>query len=244
MDTTTATALVIQNFPRGGPGRWAPWLTAAGVTPVVVRAYEGEPVPERLGHAALLVLGGGYLPDEDDRAPWLAPTRALARQALDEGVPYFGICLGGQLLAQVAGGEVRGEHGRPEFGSTRLRLRPETAGDPLFDALPPGPAAIQNHVDAITRLPAGAHWLADSEHCPYQAFRVGERAWGVQFHPEAEPDGILRWNEDRLRRYGHERGALHRAAAADDAEAAAVWGEVAGRFGALVRGDERAERCG
>ncbi len=232
---TATTALVIQNFPRGGPGRWAPWLAAAGVTPVLVRAYDGEPVPRRLDHAALLVLGGGYLPDEDDRAPWLAPTRALARQALDEGTPYFGICLGGQLLAQVAGGEVRGEHGRPEFGSTPLRLRPDSAGDPLFSGLPPRPTAIQNHVDAITRLPEGARWLAESEGCPYQAFRVGERAWGVQFHPEAEAAGILRWNEERLRRYGYEREALHRDALADEPGAAEVWGAVAGRFAGVVR---------
>ncbi|TWV20166.1 type 1 glutamine amidotransferase [Streptomyces albidoflavus] len=232
---TATTALVIQNFPRGGPGRWAPWLAAAGVTPVLVRAYDGEPVPRRLDHAALLVLGGGYLPDEDDRAPWLAPTRALARQALDEGTPYFGICLGGQLLAQVAGGEVRGEHGRPEFGSTPLRLRPDSAGDPLFSGLPPRPTAIQNHVDAITRLPEGARWLAESEGCPYQAFRVGERAWGVQFHPEAEAAGILRWNEERLRRYGYEREALHRDALADQPGAAEAWGAVAGRFAGGVR---------
>lgn len=232
---TATTALVIQNFPRGGPGRWAPWLAAAGVTPVLVRAYDGEPVPRRLDHAALLVLGGGYLPDEDDRAPWLAPTRELARQALDDGVPYFGICLGGQLLAQVAGGEVRGEHGRPEFGSTPLRLRAEAADDPLFASLPPRPTAIQNHVDAVTRLPGGAHWLAESEGCPYQAFRVGERAWGVQFHPEAEAAGILRWNEERLRRYGYEREALHRDALADEAGAAEAWGAVAGRFAGVVR---------
>ncbi|MFI1312756.1 type 1 glutamine amidotransferase [Streptomyces albidoflavus] len=235
--TAATTALVIQNFPRGGPGRWAPWLAAAGVTPVLVRAYDGEPVPPRLDHAALLVLGGGYLPDEDDRAPWLAPTRALARQALDAGTPYFGICLGGQLLAQVAGGEVRGEHGRPEFGSTALRLRPEATGDPLFTGLPPRPTALQNHVDAITRLPGGAHWLAESEACPYQAFRVGERAWGVQFHPEAEAAGILRWNEERLRRYGYEREELHRDALADETGAAEVWGAVAGRFAGVVRSD-------
>ncbi len=123
---TATTALVIQNFPRGGPGRWAPWLAAAGVTPVLVRAYDGEPVPRRLDHAALLVLGGGYLPDEDDRAPWLAPTRALALQALDEGTPYFGICLGGQLLAQG-----RGRRGAGRARPSRVRLDPAAAAPRL-----------------------------------------------------------------------------------------------------------------
>ncbi|GGJ50930.1 type 1 glutamine amidotransferase [Streptomyces brasiliensis] len=231
---STATALVVQNGPDGGPGRWAAWLAEGGIGLDVVRADTGEALPERLAHPALIVLGGAYLPDDDERAPWLARTRALMVQALERDVPVFGICLGGQMLAQVAGGEVKGEHGEPEFGSTELTLLPEAAGDPLFGGLPERPTAVENHVDAIVRLPEGARWLARSERCPYQAFRVGESAWGVQFHPEVAPERVARWSPERLARHGVDREELHRAAERADPSAARVWREVALRFASRV----------
>jgi GMP synthase-like glutamine amidotransferase len=235
-----ATVLVVQNTERGGPGRWGRWLAEGGVGVEVVRADAGEALPNRLEHDALLVLGGGYLPDDDERAPWLAGTRALMREALDRELPVFGICLGGQMLAQVAGGKVAREHGEPEFGTTELTLRPEADRDPLFRDLPGRPTAIENHVDAIVRLPAGAHWLAGSERCPYQAFRVGEAAWGVQFHPESGPERIAQWSQERLERYGADRAELHRAAVQADPAASRVWREVALRFAARV-GDGRVQ---
>ncbi|MFB8024587.1 MULTISPECIES: type 1 glutamine amidotransferase [unclassified Streptomyces] len=232
---TTATALVVQNQPGQGLGRWTEWLTERGVTPRVVHAYEGEPVPDRLEHSALVVLGGARLPDDDVDAPWLPATRALVREALDRETPMFGICLGGQMLAQVAGGEVRGNHGTPEFGSTRLSLRPEAAADPVFHGLPAHPPAIENHIDAVTALPAGAHWLVSSEHCPYQAFRVGPAAWGVQFHPETTAERILGWNRDRLARHGAPAPeTLHTLALRDEPSATDTWRTVAHRFADAV----------
>ncbi|MFF3302531.1 type 1 glutamine amidotransferase [Streptomyces sp. NPDC001741] len=232
---TTATALAVQHQPGGGLGRWAQWLAERGVTPRVVHAYEGEPLPDRLEHSALIVLGGAYLPDDDVNAPWLPATRKLVRQALAEETPMFGICLGGQMLAQVAGGDVRGNHGTPEFGSTRLSLRPEAATDPVFHGLPAHPVAIENHVDAITALPAGAHWLVHSEHCPYQGFRVGSAAWGVQFHPETTAERILGWNRDRLDRHGAPAPeTLHALALRDEPAATGSWRTVAHRFADVV----------
>ncbi len=229
-----ASVLVVQSSAHSGPGRWGPWLAEGGVGVEVVRGDLGQPVPDRPAHGGLLVLGGPLLPDDDERAPWLAGTRALVRQALEERVPVFGICLGGQMLAQVAGGAVAREHGAPEFGSTELTLRQEAAGDPLFAELPTRVTAIENHVDAIVRLPASARWLMSGERCPYQAFRVGDAAWGVQFHPECGPERIAGWSGERLARHGVDREALHRAAVRDDATAAPVWREVALRFARLV----------
>lgn len=236
--------LVVCHQDGDGAGNWAPWLAEAGVRLDVVRAWAGEPLPARLAHDGLLVLGGAHLPDDDARAPWLPATRALVRQALDGGVPMFGICLGGQLLAHVAGGEVRGEHGTPEFGSVRLTLRPEAADDPLFHGLPAHPPAIENHVDAITALPPGAHWLLSSADCPYQGFRLGTRAWGVQFHPEARVARIPQWNPRRLARHGAPGPArLHAHAVREAPEAESAWRTVAHRFAALVteRKDARGE---
>ncbi|MEV0848414.1 type 1 glutamine amidotransferase [Streptomyces sp. NPDC049954] len=237
---TTATALVIQHGPAGGLGPWAGWLAGRGVRAHVLPAYEGAPVPDRLEHDALVVLGGAYLPDDDARAPWLPATRDLVRQALSGATPLFGICLGGQMLAQVAGGEVRAEHGTPEFGSTRLSLRPEAAHDPLFHGLPAHPRAIENHVDAITALPPGAHWLAHSEHCPYQGFRVGPSAWGVQFHPEATAERIRHWNPGRLSRHGApDPETLRALALREEPSTVETWRTVAHRFADVVTSAER-----
>ncbi|MFI8848828.1 type 1 glutamine amidotransferase [Streptomyces sp. NPDC053499] len=227
-----AKALVVQNTAKGGPGRFGDWLAEAGVAVETVRAYEGAPLPSRLTQEALVVLGGGFMPDDDARAPWLAPTRTLLEQALEEEKPVFGICLGGQLLAHVAGGRVAAEHGEPEIGSIPLTLRPEAGDDPLFQGLPARVTAIERHVDAITALPPGAVWLAESVRCPYQAFRVGRRAWGVQFHPETDPDRIRTWDPGRLAAHGLDRAELLRRALEDAVTATPVWRRLAHRFAA------------
>ncbi|UNT00257.1 type 1 glutamine amidotransferase [Streptomyces tubbatahanensis] len=234
--------LAVQNTPRGGPGRVGDWLEESGLAVDVVHAYEGEAVPSRLTRSALVVLGGGFMPDDDARAPWLAATRGLVAAALAERTPLLGICLGGQMLAHVAGGKVAAGHGAPEMGSTALSVRAEAAADPLFHSLPERVTAIERHVDAVTSLPPGAVWLARSDRCPYQAFRVGERAWGVQFHPETAPERLLTWDAARLAAHGHDRRALYRGAEEDARTATPVWREVTRRFAALVREEAEAER--
>ncbi|HEY6737987.1 MAG TPA: type 1 glutamine amidotransferase [Actinopolymorphaceae bacterium] len=226
--------LAVQHSSSGGPGRVGDWLAASGITVEVIAPYDGQPVPDRLEHDALLVLGGGYLPDDDGRAPWLAPTRSLVSQALDRSIPMLGICLGGQMLAHVAGGVVEGDVGAPETGSTPITIRAAAEGDPLFHSLPRVVPAIEHHVDAVTRLPSDAVWLAETERCPYQAFRVGDRAWGVQFHPEVAPERLRRWDSERLRAQGLDPETLYATAVADDAQAAPAWHTVIDRFAAVV----------
>ncbi len=86
-----------------------------------------QPLPTSLdGYAGLVMLGGGLMPDDDDRAPWLAAERALAAEAIARDLPTLGICLGGQLLAHVAGGEVAEKTGPIERGATpSVRPRPD-----------------------------------------------------------------------------------------------------------------------
>ncbi|MGP3970694.1 type 1 glutamine amidotransferase [Streptomyces sp. 6N223] len=229
--------MVIQNTRGGGPGRLGAWLEEAGVAPEVVHAYDGGQVPAEPGpgHAAVVVLGGGFMPDDDARAPWLRPTRSLVAAAVARRTPVFGICLGGQLLAHVTGGAVAADSGPPEIGSTPITLRPEAAGDPLFGGLPPRVPAIERHVDAITALPPGAVWLAETAACPHQAFRLGPAAWGVQFHPEAAAGQLRGWDPAGLRERGLDPERLYREAEADDAASAAAWRTVARRFAAVVR---------
>ncbi|ADD44111.1 type 1 glutamine amidotransferase [Stackebrandtia nassauensis] len=236
---TRPTAIVVQNGPKGGPGRVGEWLAAEGIALDVVHGYQ-EPVPERLEHDAVIVLGGGYLPDADDKAPWLAATRTLVRQALDTDTPVLGICLGGQLLAHVAGGVVEGDVGAPENGSTPVTIRPQASDDPLFGSLPPTVPAIEHHVDAITALPPDAIWLAETDRCPYQAFRVGRSAWGTQFHPEIDPDRVRRWDPEPLREQGFDPEQVYAGADADDEVARAIWEKVTRRFATVVHDAARA----
>ncbi|MEV0316585.1 type 1 glutamine amidotransferase [Nonomuraea fuscirosea] len=233
-----ADILIVQNSRSGGPGRVGGWLEEAGHRLDVVLAHDGAPLPRRLTHDAMIMLGGGYLPDEDDRAPWLRDTRRLMTQALDEGVPLLGICLGGQMLAHVAGGEVTGDTGTPENGSLPLTIRPEAAADPLFHGLPPVVPAVEHHKDAITRLPDQAVHLAETEACPYQAFRMGERAWGVQFHPEVLPERMRTWQAD-----GFDPEEVYARAVADEPVSTPIWHRVTTRFAALVTSRAPAARA-
>lgn len=228
------TVLVVQNTPSSGPGRMGIWLREAGLHPEVVRAHTGEPLPVQLGHQALLVLGGGFLPCEDARAPWLPAVRRLTGQALRQGTPMLGICLGAQLLAHVAGGTVLGQYGTPEHGSVPIRLRASARNDRLFSALPAVVPAIEHHVDTITELPPGALWLAESDQCPYQGFRVGRAAWGVQFHPEAAATRVRGWDREQLRAQGFDPDQLYAQAIADEPASIVAWRTFIQHFAEFV----------
>ncbi|MGW7679858.1 type 1 glutamine amidotransferase [Kribbella sp. NPDC054772] len=199
------------------------------ISPVVVRAWDGEPVPRSVdGHAALIMLGGGMLPDEDERSPWLADERALLRDAHGK-VPVLGICLGGQLLAHTFGGEVQGKYGLPEKGVTPLTVLPAAADDVLLAGLPSTVRAVESHQDQITRLPADAVLLMSSERCPNQMLRIG-RSWGVQFHPEVTADRVRRWNPERLRSLGFDPETVVADAEQYAVELDKTWSTVVGRF--------------
>lgn len=223
------TVLIVENDKDSGPGRLLDWLDERGIAPVVVRAWDGEPVPATVdGHAALILLGGGMLPDEDERSPWLPAERALLRNAHGQ-VPVLGICLGGQLLAHTFGGEVRGKHGLPEKGVTELTVLPAAADDELLAGLPPTVRAVESHQDQITRLPADAVLLMSSERCTNQMLRIG-RSWGTQFHPEVTAERVRRWEPERLRSLGFVPEQVAADAEQYAAELDKTWSAVFHRF--------------
>jgi GMP synthase-like glutamine amidotransferase len=128
--------------------------------------------------------------DQKDRHPWLTGQHDLMREALDRGQPLMGVCLGGQLLARVAGAHV-GPAARPEIGWFEIELTPEGASDPVVGALPERFEAFEWHSYAFD-VPPGGVLLAESPACA-QAFRIGEAAWGVQFHPEVTHEMLEAW---------------------------------------------------
>lgn len=231
---STRRVLVVENSPSSGLRRFETWWREDGLDLTTVPAHR-HPLPERLdGYHGLVLLGGGLMPTDDAAAPWLERERGLASTALHLGMPLLGICLGGQLLAAVAGGTVQESYGRPEAGSTPLTLEPAAADDPLFAGMPHELRAIEHHKDAVTSLPAGAVWLARSDDCRYQAFRLGASAWGLQFHPEVPAERVAAWNRQALIDDGFDPDALARQAERDEPASRAIWRSFARRFAAVV----------
>jgi GMP synthase (glutamine-hydrolysing) len=168
--------LVIQHDADKGLGLFERPLTEAGLELDVRRA--GCDDVGLAGHAAVIALPGVANPDDD--APAITATRATLREALRTGLPALGICLGAELLAEAAGGSSR--PCAPEWGYREVELAPAAAGDALLGALPARFDVFQAH-DFGCDPPAGAAALAGSAGA-LQAFRVGDSAWGMQFHPE------------------------------------------------------------
>jgi GMP synthase (glutamine-hydrolysing) len=147
--------------------------------------------PRAEGYDAVVVFGGSMHPDQDAVHPWLADEVDVLRRLLERGTPVLGVCLGSQLLARAAGGEV-GPAVETEIGWYDVEVL--DADDPLLGPLAPGFPAFQWHHYAF-RPPPGAPELARSA-AGSQAFRAGERAWGIQFHPEVSAEQVEQWLAD------------------------------------------------
>lgn len=133
--------------------------------------------------AGIVPLGGNMHAWQEEEHPFLRDERQLLEEAVAEGVPVLGICLGAQLLARALGGRVSAGRG-PEIGWLDISPTSAAADDPLFRHLIRAAGVYHWHVDEF-ELPPSAIRLASSELFANQAFRGGE-AWGVQFHPEVD----------------------------------------------------------
>ena len=143
------------------------------------------------GYDALVVLGGPMNLDEMDSHAHLRHEVRVIRDALELGRPVLGICLGAQLLAHAVGAHV-GRASEPEIGWYEVRKSAAAADDPLLGHFDDVERVFQWHGYTFEMAPGATH-LASSERCPNQAFRVGDAAWGLQFHLEVDPPMIERW---------------------------------------------------
>ena len=235
-------ALVVQNSHSDDPRLRGEWLVEAGLDLDVVRPYDGEALPEDLtGYAAFVVLGGAQsVADGAPREPWFDRLESLLRKAVRDAVPTLAVCLGAQLLAVATGGTVEASTAGPELGPGLVAKRDAAEKDPLFGLTPMLPDVVQWHFDEITELPLNAVLLATSTDHPVQAFRIGERAWGVQFHPEADAAMVSVWassDELHLAELGLTRERVAAAIQSLEDDLFEVWQPFATRFAALARGE-------
>ena len=177
----STSILVLQHIGCEPAAAYEDELLDRGLHPVPVLLHDGQELPDWRSFAGIVAMGGPMSVWDDVLHPWLANERRFIAEAVRAGTPYWGVCLGAQLLAASLGATVApGE--RPEVGVAPVTLTEAAARDPVFAHAPPAFGALHWHADTY-QLPPGAVGLARSAHYEQQAFAVG-RAYALQFHLE------------------------------------------------------------
>ena len=156
-----------------------------------VELDEGEPLPDWRDFDLIVAMGGPMSVNDEETLPWLRDEKRLIAEAVRAGTPFFGACLGAQLLASSLGARVY-EGPAPEVGLLPVLLTDEALDDPVFRGLPRELLTFQWHGDTFD-LSEGATLLASSPSYPNQAFCWGEVAYGVQFHLEVSAELAQEW---------------------------------------------------
>jgi GMP synthase (glutamine-hydrolysing) len=191
---------VLQHEPATSLGAFAAQLDAAKVDYELVGTTR-DPLPDAGRFDGAIALGGS-LGAHDSR---LVEARRWIRNTVLAGMPFLGVCLGGQLLASALGAAVK--RGHPETGLHDVFLTDAAYDDPIFATLPARFQVFGWHEDSFGLAP-GALPLAGSIACTYQAFRFGTTAYGLQFHPEVRAEDLARWrNVPRYRALAERTGA-------------------------------------
>jgi GMP synthase (glutamine-hydrolysing) len=144
-------------------------------------------------YGGVLVFGGAMHADQEGHHPWLREENLFLQRLLDLHTPVLGICLGAQLVAKAAHAPVRPADSS-EIGWYPVELTHDADSDPLLGGLPQRFDSFQWHHYTYD-VPAGGVELARSDTCT-QAFRLGDSAWGVQFHPEVTFEQVERWADE------------------------------------------------
>jgi GMP synthase-like glutamine amidotransferase len=169
-------------------------LEASGLPARRIRVWEEELDGARASDwSGIVALGGNAHAWEEDEHAFLSVERRLLADAVAEGVPVLGICLGAQVLARALGAEVR-TSGVHEAGWLDITPAPAADDDPILGHLE-GPTGVFHWHHDTFDLPDGAARLASSELTPNQAFRLGD-AWGIQFHPEVDYPTFAFWQSN------------------------------------------------
>lgn len=192
--TVNKPILVFQHIACEHPGVFRDFLQQDGIEWRAVELDAGEPVPPLADYAALWVMGGPMDVWQEAEHPWLGGEKQAIREAVeDRNMPFLGLCLGHQLLAEALGGKVG--PGQPEIGILPV-VRTDAARESAFlQGFPDSLDVLQWHGAEVKRAPSAATVLMQSPLCGVQAMSVGERAFSVQFHVEMTPTTVSEWSE-------------------------------------------------
>ncbi len=177
-------AVCLQHVPFEDPGAFAKALTKLGVS-LESHLVPKDGLPQDAGDL-LIVMGGPMSVNDPD--PWIAEETVFIRSLLLTNKPVIGVCLGSQFMAKALGATVRSGKAL-EIGMTSVRLTDAGKADPVFGSCPESFDVFEWHGE-IFDLPKDCVPLVGSDIAPLQAFRYGERAYGLLFHLEMEEGGI------------------------------------------------------
>lgn len=185
--------LVIKHVAVEGLGIFEQFCHQAGIAVDAVELEKHDRFPNLQGYAALWVMGGPMNVGDEADYSWLAEEKALIRKAVqDLTMPYLGICLGAQLLADALGGVVK-PMSVPEVGLLPVRRTEAGHHHALTAGLPETFNVLQWHGQEVLQLPENAVLLASSAQCRVQAYAVNDYAFGIQFHSEITHTTIEDW---------------------------------------------------
>jgi GMP synthase-like glutamine amidotransferase len=189
----TKRALILQHMNHDHPGRFADWMAEDGIMPHAVRLFEGQEIPPLKDYDFMFVLGGAQNTWQDDEHAFLkAEKEAIREWVWDRAKPYWGICLGHQLLATALGGEVApAEQGEVGVYDVALTVDGQTEG--VLAGLPATMKVMQWHHAEVKRVPQSGRVLAQSATTAVQALAIDRHAVSTQFHCEFTPQTIEGW---------------------------------------------------
>lgn len=187
-------ALVFQHMDYDHPGRFLDFFSEDGLVPEMVRLWEGQEIPNLAPYDFLFVLGGAQDTWQENEHTWMPAEKAAIREWVwDRAKPYFGVCLGHQLLCDALGGEVA-LAAEPEVGVFDVSLTPDGQEHGLFAGVESSNKVMQWHWAEVTRVPQEAKVLATSARSAIQAIAINDHAVSTQFHCEFTPQTMATWS--------------------------------------------------
>lgn len=183
--------LIVQHAQHEQPAAIRRAIESQGIQTLWIHPYQGEVYPDLSEIKGMISLGGPMGANDEDLYPWIKDECRLLRKCIESNRPVVGICLGAQMIAKALGGHVK-KNKTAEIGWFPIHLNQAGKNDPITGAAGNNPTVYHWHCDTFY-LPLEATLLAHSRSCDRQAFHIGEKAYGFQFHPEADHQLIHEW---------------------------------------------------